>query len=203
MKKSEITKEKILTTAENEFSEKGLFGARIDVICEKAGVNKRMIYHYFHSKEELYKTVLYGVYEKLAEYEKEYYIDVVSPDLAIKNIVYGSFRFLKANPTFVRILMWENLNNGKYLQDKDVKSVKNPTIEYIKSQIVKGQTEGIFREDVDKEQIVISLLNFEFSYFSSIYTLSNVLEMELFSESEIAKRADFISGLLLKYLYKD
>ena len=53
--KSEITKAKILASSEFEFSEKGFFGARIDEIAERAGVNKRMIYEHFESKENLYR----------------------------------------------------------------------------------------------------------------------------------------------------
>ena len=49
VKKSDITKSKILAAAELEFSEGGLFGARIDSIAANAGVNKRMIYEHFVS----------------------------------------------------------------------------------------------------------------------------------------------------------
>ena len=70
IEKSEITKNKILAAAESEFSEKGIWGARIDTIATIAGVNKRMIYEHFESKEKLYKTVLAEVYARLAEYDK-------------------------------------------------------------------------------------------------------------------------------------
>ena len=58
IEKSELTKNKILAAAEGEFSEKGIWGARIDAIAESAGVNKRMIYEHYGNKENLYKTVL-------------------------------------------------------------------------------------------------------------------------------------------------
>ena len=54
LKKSDITRQKILTAAEAEFSEIGLYGARVDSIAQRAGVNKRMIYAHFGSKEQLY-----------------------------------------------------------------------------------------------------------------------------------------------------
>ena len=49
MKKSDITKQKILEAAEAAFAEKGFYGARVDEITETAGVNKRMIYAYYGS----------------------------------------------------------------------------------------------------------------------------------------------------------
>ncbi len=200
IEKSELTKNKILAAAESEFSEKGIWGARIDAIALSAGVNKRMIYEHYESKENLYKTVLERVYARLAEYENENYVKNLPPDEAIENIVEVSFRFLEANPTFVRILMWENLNNAKYLNASSAPNIKNPTITYIKEQLRLGKEKGIFSKDVDEEQMVISLLNFEFSYFSNIHTLSNVLKTNLADTDEIKKRSRFVSEMLIKYL---
>ena len=73
--KSEITKAKILAAAEAEFSEKGYFGARVDEIAVAAGVNKRMIYQHYESKDGLYQAALLSVYGKLAECEARFCID--------------------------------------------------------------------------------------------------------------------------------
>jgi len=200
--KSEITKSKILAAAEIEFSEKGFFGARIDEIAERAGVNKRMIYEHFESKDGLYNTVLLSVYEKLGECERGFFVENLEPTLAIKNVVYVYFRFLEATPSFVRMLMWENLNNAESLQAEDVRRLKEPTINYIRKQILRGQEQGIFREDIDEYQIIITLMNFGFSYFANIHTMSAILNKDMTDASEILKRADFVSNLILEYLIK-
>ena len=202
IEKSELTKNKILAAAECEFSEKGIWGARIDAIAASAGVNKRMIYEHYESKEGLYKVVLERVYARLAEYESENYLKNLPPDEAIRNVVEVSFRFLESNPSFVRILMWENLNGAKYLDASRAPNIKNPTISYIKEQIRLGKEMGIFSENADEEQMVISLLNFEFSYFSNIHTLSGVLKTNLLDAKEIRKRSNFVSEMLIKYLKK-
>lgn len=69
MKKSEITKQKILCAAEDAFAQKGLYGARVDEIAELSGVNKRMIYAHFESKENLYIEVINRIYTRMAEAE--------------------------------------------------------------------------------------------------------------------------------------
>jgi len=66
---SSRTKREILFAAEQEFAEKGFYGARVDQIAKLANINKRMIYEYFGNKEELYKTVLVHVYGRLGERE--------------------------------------------------------------------------------------------------------------------------------------
>ncbi|WP_246579933.1 TetR/AcrR family transcriptional regulator [Candidatus Sodalis endolongispinus] len=56
------TKALILAAAMDEFSRLGLGGARIDGIAAKAGVNKRLIYGYFNSKDDLFQAVLEDIY---------------------------------------------------------------------------------------------------------------------------------------------
>ena len=52
------TRSRILAAALAEFSAKGFAGARVDAIARRAKGNKRMIYHYFGNKEDLFSAVL-------------------------------------------------------------------------------------------------------------------------------------------------
>ena len=40
----------------------GLAGARVDRIAERADINKRLIYYYFKSKDDLFLAVLENTY---------------------------------------------------------------------------------------------------------------------------------------------
>lgn len=51
-------RDRILRAAINEFGQYGLAGARTDAIASAAGVNKALLYYYFHSKSELYAAAL-------------------------------------------------------------------------------------------------------------------------------------------------
>ena len=130
--KTEITIEKILVSAENEFAAKGMFGARIDTIAENAKVNKRMIYQHFKSKEGLYSAVLLRVYSRLAEKETGIFAKEMSASEAIESIVREYFMFLKKDENFVRIIMWENLNNAEYLMGAQAVGVKIPFINAVR-----------------------------------------------------------------------
>ena len=55
---SSTTRDHILKAAIDEFSEHTYSNANIDRIAKNAGVNKRMIYHHFRSKEALYKKIV-------------------------------------------------------------------------------------------------------------------------------------------------
>ena len=121
---SQKSREDILLAAEQEFAEKGIYGARIDEIAAKANINKRMIYEYFGNKEELYKIVLANVYSRLSRKE----IDVLSEDAScveiIKKVISLYFDYLSHNPSYVNLILWENLNKGMYIKDMDFTHIK-------------------------------------------------------------------------------
>ena len=198
--KSELTRTRILKAAEAEFAEKGFYGARVDAIAEASGINKRMIYAHFESKENLYTKTLLIVYERLAECEREFMVDSIGPMEAISGVIHISFKYLLNNPSMIRMLMWENLNRGKSIPEKDIINLKAPSFDYIKRQLRRGIDMGIFRKDIDEHHMVLSLMNFCFSYFSNIYTMSVLLGRDMADESEVLGRADFITDMIFKYL---
>lgn len=199
---SQKSREDILKAAELEFSEKGLYGTRVDIIAEKAGINKRMIYEYFGSKEELYKAVLVMVYGRLGQRETELLSEKLSCVDNIKQIIILYFNFLHENPSYVNLLLWENLNKGQYIKDIDFSDIRYPAFDLLRQVINKGKEEGIFNEEVDTEQVILSLLTYTFSYFSNRYTLSRLLNKEMDSEDNIRKRIENVTDMFLKYLMK-
>jgi TetR/AcrR family transcriptional regulator len=61
--RADQTRARILDAAIREFSAHGLAGARTERIAEAAGVNKALIYYYFHGKDALYNAALETVAE--------------------------------------------------------------------------------------------------------------------------------------------
>ena len=51
------TEQKILEAAKQVFFDKGMHGARMQDIADKAGINKAMLHYYFRSKEKLFETI--------------------------------------------------------------------------------------------------------------------------------------------------
>lgn len=54
----ERTREALMDAARAEFAAKGLAGARVGAIAERAGVNKQLISYYFGGKEGLYQAII-------------------------------------------------------------------------------------------------------------------------------------------------
>ncbi|MBQ6937288.1 MAG: TetR family transcriptional regulator [Clostridia bacterium] len=202
MKKSEDTKKRILVAAEEEFAQKGFYGARVDEIAECAEVNKRMLYAYFGNKEELYKTVLLNVYNSLSLAEDSLIENDKNTDAAtaVQNVIGLYFDFLKNNDNFVRMLMWENLNNANCLKSAKTQNIKKNMIDYIEKKICEGKIEGIFSQNASAQRVTTALLTFVFSYFSNKHTLSLVLDKNLASQEELNTHREFVCDLIINYL---
>ncbi len=54
----EAARRRILDAGAAEFATVGFAGARVDRIADRAGINKRMLYHYFGDKQGVYGAVL-------------------------------------------------------------------------------------------------------------------------------------------------
>jgi AcrR family transcriptional regulator len=197
---SQKSKEDILKAAEIKFAEKGIYGTRVDDIAEAANINKRMLYEYFGNKEELYRAVLVEVYSRLSKQE----MILLSEDMccidAMKRIIKLYFDFLKNNPTYVNLILWENLNKGEYIKDIDFSGIKDPVFNLFRKAINKGKEDGVFRSDIDTEQVILSLLTYSFAYFSNRYTLTKLLGMKLDTEESIKKRVETVTEMFLCYL---
>jgi len=190
----------ILAAAEAEFSEKGLAGARVDAIASAAGLNKRMIYEYFGSKEGLYKAVLVEVYGRLSVLESamlERDADVVE---RFRSLIALYFRFLHEHPTYVNLILWENLNQGRFLREAGLQERKSPVYGRIRALFEQGRSDGSFRVDLDADQMLVSLLTYTFSYFSNRYTLSSLLGRDLGDEAGIRARVENVTDMFLCYM---
>lgn len=55
--KKDTTEAKILEAARNVFVTKGMEGARMQEIADKAGINKALLHYYFRSKERLFEAI--------------------------------------------------------------------------------------------------------------------------------------------------
>ena len=194
-KKSQIPRNKILDAAEAQFAEKGLAAARVDEIALLAGVNKRMVYAHFENKENLYRTVLKIVYARIAKFEEAIEDMDFHGAETIKNVIHMYFDFLINNDSFVRLLLWENLEYARNIDETDYRLFKG-----IEKIINKGIKEGLIRSDVDVEQVVMSCNLFCFSAFSNVHTLSKLMRIDLTSDDELKKRSDHVADVISEYL---
>jgi TetR/AcrR family transcriptional regulator len=59
------TEQKIIDAAHEVFIEKGMQGARMQEIADRAGINKALLHYYFRSKEHLFDAIFIDAFQKI------------------------------------------------------------------------------------------------------------------------------------------
>jgi AcrR family transcriptional regulator len=201
VRQPERTRNRILAAATDAFSAAGLGGARVDSIARAAGVNKRMLYHYFGNKEALFLAVLERAYEKIRSEESALRLEDLAPAEAMRRLVRFTFDYFVDNQDFVALLNSENLHRARHIRRSPrVTSINSPVIGILERLLRRGRADGVFRGGVDAVQLYISIAGVAYFYFSNIHTLSTIFARDLNSRRALAERRRHIIDVILGYL---
>jgi AcrR family transcriptional regulator len=195
------TRAAILKAATDEFTAKGLGGARVDEIARRAGVNKRMIYHYFGDKEGLYLAVLEATYAGIRTAEHGLKLADKPPVEGMRELVAFTWRYFIEHPEFLSLLATENLHRARYLkQSKRIRDLHSPLIGMIDDLLTRGAEARVFRTGVDPVQLYISIASLGFFYMSNRFTLSTIFGRDLAAPDALDVRGEHIAEVVLSYL---
>jgi Transcriptional regulator len=199
--RSEESKLRILLAATAIFAEKGLDGSRVDEIAVAAHINKRMIYHYFESKENLYVEVLRHNYTKLYTIGTWVIQPGTDPKTVIKRAIREYFYFLAGHDEFVRLVSWETLNNEKYA-NKVVPQLLDLAEPMLREFLQEGQRVGLMRKTIDIRHLLISINALCISYFSRREMLQPYWQEDMMSPSMLEERLVHIEDLIFNGILK-
>ena len=189
---AEATKARILEAAKKEFAKNGLGGARVDDIAEKAKANKRMIYHYFESKEGLFQTVLEEVYLDIRSAEQKLHLEDLDPIAALEKLVRFTWEYYLKNPEFLTLVNSENLHRAKHLKKSEiVKASSRKLVSMVSSILERGVKAGVFREGVDPVQLNITIAAVGYYYLTNRFTGSIIYDRDLMAKDALEDRIRF------------
>jgi AcrR family transcriptional regulator len=149
----------LLEAAAREFAKNGPKGTRVQDIVQAAGVNERMIYHHFGSKDGLYRAVMedqrmrlgtawWPILEKAATLE---------PHEGMRLALNGFFDVVLDMPQAAALLMHEALGDTPIAIPAGVTGLPEP----VRSLYERGQADGTFPAEV----------SFEVAYAVAVSTL--------------------------------
>lgn len=193
------TRADIIEVATHEFSEKGLAGARIDVIAQAMRTSKRMIYYYFGSKESLYIAVLEEAYRRIREIESGLHLQDLAPEDALRKLVGFTVDYQLANPDFIRLVMNENIHRGEFLaQSKTIQQLNVPAINAVREVYERGVKAGVFRRGVDPVDLHMSISALSFFNVANRHTFALIFKRDLESPAAIAARRASIIEMVVR-----
>ncbi|WP_127115933.1 TetR/AcrR family transcriptional regulator [Shimia sediminis] len=196
---AEATKARILQAAKREFAKHGLGGARVDEIADRAQANKRMIYHYFGGKEDLFRIVLEEAYLGIRSAEKKLDLDALPPSEALESLVRFTWNYYLKNPEFITLVNSENLHRAKHI--KTLPSLPNAMrglVGMVENILKRGEDSGEFRKGIDAAQLNITIAAIGYYYLTNRYTGSFLFERNLMEKEALEDRLAFNVETILR-----
>jgi AcrR family transcriptional regulator len=195
----EATRARILAASKKEFSRKGLGGARVDAIAAQAKSNKRMMYHYFGNKEQLFRITLEQAYSDFREAEAGLELEKEEPVAAIKKLVAFVWQYFLTNPEFITLVNSENLHKAKHLKNSDrTTEMSRRFMGRMQALLERGAAAGVFRKNLDPVQFNITVAAIGYYYLTNQHTGSIVFERNLMSEDALSARLKFNTETILR-----
>jgi AcrR family transcriptional regulator len=199
----ERTRADILAVATREFAEKGLAGARIDLIAEAMRTSKRMIYYYFGSKEALYVAVLEEAYRRIRAHEGSLQLDDLAPEDALRKLVGATVDYHLAEPDFTRLVMSENIHRGEYLaRSAEIQALNVPAIDAVASIYERGRRLGVFRKGLDPLDLHMTISALALFNVANKHTFSLIFKRDPDTPGAIVARRDSIIETVVRFVRK-
>jgi len=110
------TEQRILMAAEQVFLEKGMDGARMQDIADRAGINKALLHYYFRSKEKLFNAIFISNFQQFIPIVDRVIQEDMNLDVALKRMANLYIELLSAKPYLPIFIISEINRNPKQIE---------------------------------------------------------------------------------------
>lgn len=150
------TRETLLAASAEEFAAYGLAGARIQAIVARAGINERMIYQHFGSKQGLYEAVLESQSAAVAAAWQPALVEGVAlgPAAGLAHAFTALAEVFRERPLFMRLVLHEAMTGWEHAPKATVEDIPRE----LRALHRRGVREGVFRDDVAFEDLYLAVL---------------------------------------------
>lgn len=202
---AEQTKQAILRAAIDEFALETVAGGRIDAIAAAAGVNKALLYYYFHDKEQLYGAALDYIFTGLKSRVFPVLDSELPPKEKLQRYIDAYFDAVASIPELPRILQQEMMRTGRD-GSPHIKRIAQayirPLAMRVREVLVEGMEKGEFRR-VDPRNFALTIAASVVFYFTAAPMLRVVFQYDPLTPERIAERKaavlDFITHALFTH----
>jgi TetR/AcrR family transcriptional regulator len=193
---------RIFNAAAEEFATRGLAGARTESIAKAAGVNIALVFYYFHSKEELYSTVLEEMFSRWHDALIAPLRQPGTPEQRMMRYVEAYFDHAAASVWKPRLVQQELMHTKHSpTMKKMLKKYVKPVFAEVTKVLEEGIAGGSFRKGIDVENFIYSVGPLVAQYFSHCAALMEISGKDMLSPERVKARRvavlDVVSAALL------
>ena len=157
MKAEQSTEQKILEAAKQVFLEKGLDGARMQDIADRAGINKALLHYYFRSKDKLFEVIFMEEARKFLPKMTEIMLSDRNLFEKIENFVDEYIETLLQNPLLPIFILNEVNRNPDETLTK-IWGSHRPQVDKVDEHLSKLAKKGIIKP-IKAEQLMINMVS--------------------------------------------
>lgn len=147
------SRQAILDAAERLFAERGYEAATMSEIGSTAGLSAGTPAYFFRSKEELYRAVLARAFDETSALIRAWHLGESDFEQAMRDAVGSYLDFLAAHPNFLRLVIRDALEGGRFLQGLPEHLA---AIGEAMPRLVMEQQRGHLREGIDPAHLLLS-----------------------------------------------
>lgn len=170
------TELKIFEAARDVFQSKGLEGARMQEIADKAEINKSMLHYYYRSKEKLFEKVYQlSIIKVLPQI-----VSLLNEDLPLEqklhNFTGKYLEIIKANPDIPLFVLHELNKNPTRLKTfmlNEIGKKVRPFLRQLEEEAKRGNT-----VDLPPEQLMVNIMSMLIFPFIGRPVLQVIFEMD-------------------------
>jgi TetR/AcrR family transcriptional regulator len=196
------TEEKIFEAATEVFEERGMDGARMQDIADRAGINKALLHYYFRTKERLFDTV----FQKLAGKMFMKFAPVFEKDLTLEDKIRFFFKqhisFMQENPRLPSFILNEITRNPSHIK----KLLKSVDFKMLWKMLEEQHKDELSRYNITEEsipQIMTTIASMSVFPFAARPIFEGIFEsIGVDFDTYIEDRKEFAAEFVLKAIKK-
>jgi AcrR family transcriptional regulator len=196
------TEEKIFEAATDVFEEKGLAGARMQDISDRAGINKALLHYYFRTKERLFNAVFEMVAKKMFARFSHIFEEDVSLEDKIRLFLREHISFLQKNPKLPAFIINEINQNPERIR----KLLVNIDYKAILENLLEKHKNEIHKYNIDEKtipQIMTTIVSMSVFPFAARGLLEIILNNAGYDfKKYIEERKEFAAEFVIKAMTK-
>jgi len=199
---NKLTEEKIFEAATDVFLEKGMDGARMQDIANKAGINKALLHYYFRTKDKLFSAVFEMIAKKIFRKFAPILDDSLTLEEKIRFFFKEHISFLQQNPSLPGFLLNEVNRNPARIR----KLLSSVDFEMIWLKLYNQHKDEFDKYNINMEtlpQFMISMVAISVFPFAAKGILQGILDrLGIDFNQYIEERKEFAADFVIRAIKK-
>lgn len=196
---SDSTEQKIFEAAREIFTQKGMDGAKMQEIANRAGINKALLHYYFRTKEKLYETVARAIIGKALPVIRELIESEQPLEEKIRRFVDFYISLISQNPFIPLFVITEiNKHPDRFFETIFSKELPKPEVFFrqVEEEVAAGRIRPVKPQHLLVNTIAMCVFPFVAKPMMRMVLGMSTGEMRIFLEERKEQVTDFVLAAL-------